>query len=81
MKSLKLGALVSAMVFAGAAVLASGCGGQSDVTVIKFSHTQNPGSVSDLAAQKFKKYVEEASGGKMRVDIFSNCGLSGGDLT
>ena len=81
MKSLKLGALVSDMVFAGAAVLASGCGGQSDVTVIKFSHTQNPGSVSDLAAQEFKKYVEEASGGKMRVDIFSNCGLSGGDLT
>lgn len=59
----------------------SGCERSSDVRVIKFSHTQNPGSVSDLAAQKFKEYLEEASGGSMRVDIFSNCGLSGGDLT
>ena len=59
----------------------SGCDRQNDVTVIKFSHTQNLGSVSDLTAMKFKEYVEEASGGKMVVNIFSNCGLSGGDLT
>ena len=81
MKKTILGSLALAAVFSAAALLNTGCGGASDVTVIKFSHTQNPGSVSDLTALEFKKYVEEASGGKMRVDIFSNCGLSGGDLT
>lgn len=59
----------------------SGCDRSERVMVIKFSHTQSPGSVSDLTAKKFKEYLEKASGGKMRVDIFSNCGLSGGDLT
>ncbi len=80
MKSMKLTTLVCSVVLMSVA-LVSGCDRSRSVTVIKFSHTQNPGSVSDLAAFEFKKYVEEASGGKMRVDIFSNCGLSGGDLT
>lgn len=75
------GSALGAAVLAVCALLMTGCDGGSDVTVIKFSHTQNPGSASDLAALEFKKYVEEASGGTMRVDIFSNCGLSGGDLT
>lgn len=75
------GSLMCAAVAAACALMSTGCDSGRDVTVIKFSHTQNPGSVSDLAAQEFKKYVEEASNGTMRVDIFSNCGLSGGDLT
>jgi tripartite ATP-independent transporter DctP family solute receptor len=66
---------------AGTLLSTAGCDRSDRVTVIKFSHTQSPGSVSDLTAKKFKEYLEEASGGKMRVDIFSNCGLSGGDLT
>lgn len=59
----------------------TGCEKVERQTVINFSHTQAPNSVSDLAAKEFKKYVEEASNGTMRVEIFSNCGLSGGDLT
>ncbi len=75
------GSALGAAVLCACALLMTGCDVRSNVTVIKFSHTQNPGSASDLAAMEFKKYVEEASGGTMRVDIFSNCGLSGGDLT
>lgn len=59
----------------------TGCDGSDRALVIKFSHTQSPRSVSDLTAKKFKEYLEEASNGKIKVDIFSNCGLSGGDLT
>ncbi|MBO5567251.1 MAG: DctP family TRAP transporter solute-binding subunit [Succinivibrio sp.] len=79
---LKIGAAVLGVAaMLSSASLLSGCDRSDRQVVIKFSHTQNPNSVSDLAAKKFKEYVEEASHGKMRVDIFSNCGLSGGDLT
>lgn len=73
--------MLAASLLAAAVMLSSGCDRAREVRVIKFSHTQNPGSASDLAALEFKKYVEEASGGTLRVDIFSNCGLSGSDLT
>ena len=77
---------ITRVLFAGVAATTlafsmSGCDRVERQTVINFSHTQAPNSVSDLAAKEFKKYVEEASNGKMRVEIFSNCGLSGGDLT
>lgn len=36
----------------------------------KISHTVNPGSVMDQTANKFKEYVEEASGGKFKVEVF-----------
>ena len=75
------GAVLTGVAAVAIMVSATGCDRSERQTVIKFSHTQSPGSVSDLTAQQFKKYVEEASNGKMRVDIFSNCGLSGGDLT
>lgn len=47
---------------------------------INFSHTMAPNSLSDLAAKKFKEVLEEKSGGAMRVNVVTNCGLSGGDL-
>lgn len=81
MKRSIAGSLLCAALFSACSALSTGCDRSNDVTVIKFSHTQTPGSVSDLTALEFKKYVEEASNGTMRVDIFSNCGLSGGDLT
>lgn len=61
--------------------IAAGCGSQQDKVVLKMTHTQNPGSISDLTAKHFKQLVEERSNGRITVDIFSNCGLSGGDLT
>ncbi|EFY06449.1 DctP family TRAP transporter solute-binding subunit [Succinatimonas hippei] len=75
------GAVLTGVAAATLALSLSGCDKTERQTVINFSHTQAPNSVSDLAAQQFKKYVEEASNGKMRVEIFTNCGLSGGDLT
>ena len=75
------GAVLTGVAAATLALTLSGCDRSERQTVINFSHTQAPNSVSDLAAQEFKKYVEEASNGKMRVEIFTNCGLSGGDLT
>ncbi|MCI1959438.1 MAG: DctP family TRAP transporter solute-binding subunit [Clostridia bacterium] len=48
---------------------------------IRMSHTQAPNSVSDKTAKEFKKLVEEKSNGKIDVEIYTNCGLSGGDLT
>ncbi len=61
---------------------ASASGGSADdPVVIRMSHTQAPNSVSDLTAIEFQKLVAEKSGGTMEVQIFTNCGLSGGDLT
>ena len=58
------------------------CGSAGDKKVVlHFTQTQSPGSISDLTAQEFKKLVEEKSGGRIEVNIYSNCGLSGGDLT
>lgn len=48
---------------------------------INFSHTQAPNSVSDMAAKEFKRLIEEKSSGSIKVNIVTNCGLSGGDLT
>ena len=49
--------------------------------MLNFSHTMAPNSLSDLAANQFKKIIEEKSGGTIKVNIVTNCGLSGGDLT
>ena len=66
----------------GLALSLTACSGDKEkVTVINFSHTQSPNSLTDLTANKFKEIVEKASNGKIEVHIFTNCGLSGGDLT
>ena len=73
----------AAVICAAAMVLSmTACGSAGDKKVVlHFTHTQSPGSISDLTAQEFKKLVEERSGGRIEVSIYSNCGLSGGDLT
>lgn len=54
----------------------------ADKTVtLNFSHTMAPNSMSDMAAKKFKELVEARSGGSIKVNIVTNCGLSGGDLS
>lgn len=72
--------LVSVMILS--LVGCSGSGNSDDkVVTIRMSHTQAPNSVSDLTAKEFARLVSERSQGKIKVDIYSNCGLSGGDLT
>jgi len=61
-------------------VILAGCGSTGS-TKIRMSHTQAPNSVSDLTAKEFAKLVSEKSAGRIEVEVFSNCGLSGGDLT
>lgn len=59
-----------------------GCGSsRQDEIIIRMTHTQQPDSISDLTAKEFQKYVEEKSNGRIQVEIYQNCGLSGGDLT
>lgn len=59
---------------------ASGASSEKKVT-LNMSHTQAPNSVSDLTAQEFAKLVSEKSNGSVEVKVYTNCGLSGGDLT
>ncbi|WP_303189217.1 DctP family TRAP transporter solute-binding subunit [Fusobacterium ulcerans] len=60
-----------------------GCGdsSQDGKIIIRMTHTQQPESISDLTAKEFQKYVDKKSDGKIRIEIYQNCGLSGGDLT
>lgn len=57
--------------------------GKPEVKAVKlnFSHTMAPNSVSDMAAKKFREIVEKKSNGTISVNVVTNCGLSGGDLT
>ena len=48
---------------------------------LNFSHTMAPNSMSDMAAKKFKELVEAKSNGSIKVNIVTNSGLSGGDLS
>lgn len=73
-----LAALMACVMVVGMA----GCGRRSqDKIIIRMSHTQQPESISDLTAKEFQKYVEEESDGRIQVEIYQNCGLSGSDLT
>ncbi len=79
MKRIISGLLLCVMLFS-----LAGCGkaNAADKPIkIRMSHTQAPNSVSDLTAKEFARLVSEKSEGKIEVDIYSNCGLSGGDLT
>lgn len=74
---------IAAVALSAAMVLAmTACGSAEDKKItLHFTHTQSPGSITDLTAMEFKRLVEEQSGGRITVEIYSNCGLSGGDLT
>lgn len=75
--------ILSILVAASMAAAVAGCSSQSGdkPTIIRMTHTQQPESISDLTAREFKRLVEEKSGGNIQVEIYQNCGLSGGDLT
>ena len=76
-------------IFSAAAAVAmiislAGCGssGKKDERIIiRMTHTQQPDSISDKTAKEFQRMVEEQSDGRIHVEIYQNCGLSGGDLT
>ena len=55
--------------------------GRKEQVTLRMTHTQQPDSISDLTAKEFKKEVEKKSDGRIKVEIYQNCGLSGGDLT
>lgn len=82
---MKVKKIISLLLVLSIGVISVGCGkkdeASSGMTTIRLSHTQQPGSQSDLAAKEFAKLVSEKSDGKVKVDIHSNSGLSGGDLT
>lgn len=74
--------LIAAAAVCAMAGMLAGCGARSeDKMIIRMTHTQQPESISDLTAKEFQKYVEEESDGRIQVEIYQNCGLSGGDLT
>lgn len=82
----KLKRIFSVMIIAAMVVCLAGCGGAGDASakkkiIIRMSHTQQPDSISDKTAKEFQKLVGERSDGRIQVEIYQNCGLSGSDLT
>lgn len=70
-----------AMVISLTGCSSTGNAGTDDKIIIRMTHTQQPDSISDKTAKEFQKMVEEKSDGRIHVEIYQNCGLSGGDLT
>ena len=82
MLRVKFKRIIGAVLVGSMVLLMAGFGsGSEEKTIIRMTHTQQPESISDLTAKEFKKYVEEKSDGRIQVEIYQNCGLSGGDLT
>lgn len=82
----KLKRIFSAAVAAACIICLAGCSnsgeaGKKDPIIIRMTHTQQPDSISDKTAKEFQQMVEEKSDGRIHVEIYQNCGLSGGDLT
>jgi tripartite ATP-independent transporter DctP family solute receptor len=68
-------------LFAASAVVFFLVGNSEAAVRLNFSHTMAPNSLSDRGANKFKELVEKKSNGDIKVNVVTNCGLSGGDLT
>lgn len=82
----KLKRIFSAAAAAVMVISLAGCGSsgsekKSEKIIIRMTHTQQPDSISDKTAKEFQRMVEEESDGRIHVEIYQNCGLSGGDLT
>jgi len=60
-----------ALLAACAAVAAPGCGGRRDVIALRIGHDQPAGHPYDLAAVRFARGVEQASGGRIRVAVYA----------
>lgn len=66
----------------------AGCGNSSSNTqtsatepvTLRMSYSLTAGSPCDVAAQKFKEIVAEKTDGRINIELYPNCGLSGGDL-
>lgn len=60
----------------------SSSGGESGEKeiILRMSYSLPSNSPNDIAAQKFSELVSEATGGRIKIELHPNCGLSGGDL-
>ena len=58
-----------------ASLLASAADAAADVIVIKFSHVVAADTPKGKAALKFKQLAEEATGGKVKVEVYANSAL------
>ena len=47
---------------------------------LRMSYSLPPNSPCDVAAQQFKELVSERTDGRINIELYPNCGLSGGDL-
>ena len=56
-------------------VAVSGCTGRQGPTTLRLGHDQPPNHPYDLAATRFAKGVEEATGGRVRITIFPSAQL------
>lgn len=74
-------ALISVLCISGCS--GSGSSEQSssgDSVTLRMSYSLTANSPCDVAAQKFKELVAERTDGRINIELYPNCGLSGGDL-
>lgn len=45
--------------------------GEGDAITLKFAHEEGQGDVQDLYANKFKELIEEATDGRIKVDVYT----------
>lgn len=75
--------LIALMILVG--LIIAGCsndkssskGGKDDVLVLKLGHIQSENDLWQDGAEKFKEEVEEASDGKIKIEIYPNSTLGG----
>mgnify|MGYP002545184148 FL=1 len=79
----KLVKLISAALISTLCIAGCSNAGQvsSDKPVtLRMSYSLTANSPCDVAAQKFKELVSERTEGRINIELYPNCGLSGGDL-
>ena len=66
---------------AGMKALAAPDGVNYEKRTIKVSTSGNDQGIDALAAKYFGQLVEDASGGRIKVEVYPNCQLAGGDMS
>ncbi len=79
----KLVKLISAALISTLCI--AGCSNTGQVSsdkpvTLRMSYSLTANSPCDVAAQKFKELVSERTEGRINIELYPNCGLSGGDL-
>lgn len=74
-------AIITTLCLAGCSSSGSTSETSSDGPVtLRMSYSLTANSPCDVAAQKFKELVSERTDGRINIELYPNCGLSGGDL-